>query len=58
MVGTVSGESIAEKTKSMKKMDGYINLYWEEFTGKLWMEISDFDKEFLFLYFRKISIDF
>lgn len=49
MVGTVSGESIAEKTKSMKKMDGYINLYWEESTGKLWMEISDFDKEFLYV---------
>ncbi len=49
LVGTVFGESIADKTKSMKKMDGYFDLYWDNSTGKLWMEISDFDKEFLYV---------
>ena len=49
LVSAVCGESIADKTKSMKKMDGFIDLYWEESTGKLWMEISDFDKEFLYV---------
>ncbi len=39
--------SIAKKTKGMQKFDGYFPLYWEETSGKLWMEISRFDTETL-----------
>jgi len=49
MIGLLLGDSIADKTKSMKKMDGYIDMYWEDSTGKLWLEISDFEKEFLYV---------
>ena len=47
--GVIYCNSITEKTKSMKKMDGYLNMYWDNSSGKLWMEISDFDKEFLYV---------
>ena len=47
--GTIYCNSINEKTKSMKKMDGYLNMYWDNDSGKLWLEISDFDKEFLYV---------
>ena len=49
LVGFGFAESIADKTKSMDKMDGYLNLYWENETGKLWLEISDFNQEFLYV---------
>jgi hypothetical protein len=43
-VPTISG-----KTGSMQKMPGYFPLYWEEKTGKLWLEIDKFDVEFLYV---------
>jgi len=49
MIGFIFGESISEKTKSMKKMDGYLDLYWDNTTGKLWLEIAHFEKEFLYV---------
>lgn len=40
--------SIAEKTKEMKQIPGYLNLYWEEPMGKLWLEIDKLDTEMLY----------
>jgi acetamidase/formamidase len=40
--------SIASKTKHMRKIDGFLRLYYDEPEGKLWMEISRFDNEFLY----------
>lgn len=42
-------ESLSKKTQSMKKINGYMNLYWENTTGKLWLEISKFNEEFLYV---------
>ena len=39
--------TIEEKTEGMSKMDGYMPLYWEESTGKLFLEINRFDEELL-----------
>ncbi len=36
------------KTRGLRKIDGFIPLYWDEAQGKLWMEISRFDEEFLY----------
>ena len=47
--GFIYSNSITEKTKSMKKMDGYLNMFWDNNSGKLWLEISDFDQEFLYV---------
>jgi hypothetical protein len=40
--------SISEKTKDMKKLEGFLNMYWEEPTGKLWMEINQLESEILY----------
>src|ERR1700682_3668134 len=41
--------SIATKTSSMQRMPGYFPLYWEDKSGKLWLEIDKFDVEFLYV---------
>src|SRR6266478_4668578 len=41
--------SISTKTASMQKMPGYFPLYWEDKSGKLWLEIDKFDVEFLYV---------
>src|SRR5216684_3337894 len=41
--------SISVKTASMQRMPGYFPLYWEDKTGKLWLEIDKFDVEFLYV---------
>ena len=37
-------ESISDKTKNMKKLPGYFNMYWDKTSGKRWIEIKDFVK--------------
>jgi hypothetical protein len=41
-------KSIGARTAGLKKLDGYFPLYWEEATGKMLMEISRFNAEFLY----------
>jgi hypothetical protein len=40
--------SIAEKTKTMKAYNGFKPFYWDESTGKIWLQIDKFDAEFLY----------
>lgn len=40
--------SIEARTARLKKLDGYIPLYWDEANGKMWMEISRFNTELLY----------
>ena len=49
VIGFLFGNSITDRTKSMKKMDGFIDMYWDNSTGKLWLEISKFDHEILYV---------
>jgi hypothetical protein len=44
----VPAKSIGEKVAGLKKIDGYLPLYWDEATGKLWMELSRFGTELLY----------
>jgi hypothetical protein len=39
---------ILEKTKSMKPYTGFFNFYWEESTGKIWLQIDKLDEEILY----------
>jgi len=41
--------TIADKTKQFKKLDGLFPVYWDERKGKVWLEISRWNSEFLFL---------
>ncbi|WP_421945207.1 zinc-dependent metalloprotease [Pedobacter sp.] len=45
--------SIAKFTKDFKKQEGYFNFYYDEKTGKLFLEIDQFDKDFL--YFNSLT---
>jgi hypothetical protein len=40
--------SIEDKTNGMKKIDGFFPLYWEEASGKLWLEVPTLDTEVLY----------
>ena len=40
--------TIAGKTAGMQKIDGYFPLYWDAANGKMWMEISRFNRELLY----------
>src|SRR6187431_459456 len=40
--------TIEEKTKDLKKFEGFFNFYWDENTGKIWLEIGTLDMEILY----------
>lgn len=42
-------ESINEYTKDMEKKDGYFPIYWDQKEGRLLMEITHLDEDFLYL---------
>jgi len=39
---------IEEKTIGLKKYAGYLNFYWDENAGKIWLEIDKLDSELLY----------
>ena len=42
--------SITKKTKDMKRHDGFIPFYWDKKEGKIWLELSELEKEFLYVH--------
>tara|TARA_A100000171_G_scaffold52414_1_gene70652 strand:- start:455 stop:2875 length:2421 start_codon:yes stop_codon:yes gene_type:complete len=42
-------KTIAEITKGAIKKEGFFNYYWNEDAGKIYLEIKNFDKEFLYI---------
>ncbi|MFT4111522.1 zinc-dependent metalloprotease [Silvibacterium sp.] len=44
-----SDSSISKKTTGMRHWDGFLPMDWDAKSGKLYLEVSDFDKEFLLL---------
>lgn len=46
--GRSERKTISSLTARLQKIDGFIPLYWDGGTGRLWMEISRFDEEFLY----------
>jgi hypothetical protein len=43
-----SSPTLAERVATLRKIDGYMPLYWDDAHGKLLLEISRFDQEFLY----------
>ncbi|HEY0017927.1 MAG TPA: zinc-dependent metalloprotease [Longimicrobium sp.] len=41
--------SIAEKTRTMEKRDGFLPVYWEASTGRVWMEIPRTGEELIYV---------
>jgi len=42
-------DEVTAKTKGFIKYKGYFNFYWDEKTGKIFLEIDKFDQEFLYV---------
>ncbi len=40
--------TIEEKTAAFKKQQGFINFYWDDAAGKIWLEINKLDSELLY----------
>ena len=40
---------IAKKTEGMTRLSGFFPIYWDGKTGKMWLEINRWDKEFLYV---------
>jgi Met-zincin/Domain of unknown function (DUF5117) len=40
--------TIADRVAGLRKLDGFMPLYWDEASGRLLLEISRFDREFLY----------
>ena len=40
--------TLEDKTKDLKKKEGFLNFYWDEQAGKIWLEIDKLDKEILY----------
>ncbi len=41
--------TIAQKIRGMRSMPGFFNIYWDARHGKVWLEISRFDSDFLYV---------
>ncbi len=41
--------SIEDKTKDLKKYEGYFNFYWDDATGKIFLEVNKLDLEILYI---------
>ena len=41
--------AIEEKIRDLKKYEGFMNFYWDENTGKIWLEIDKLDTEILYV---------
>ena len=48
-VSAQTPSKIAEKTKSMKRYDGFFTFWWDAINGKIWLQVDKFEKEFLYV---------
>ncbi len=48
-VSAQTPSKIAEKTKNMKRYDGYFTFWWDAANGKIWLQVDKLDKEFLYV---------
>jgi hypothetical protein len=42
-------DTIEEKTEGMQKYEGFFNFWWDQDSGKIWLEIDRFEEEFLYV---------
>ena len=40
--------TIEDKTKGLKKYEGFLNFYWDEASGKIWLEVDKLNTELLY----------
>lgn len=42
-------ETLSSKVKPYQKHEGFFSFYWDEKAGKIWLEVDNFNKEFLYV---------
>ncbi|OAQ38234.1 peptidase [Pedobacter psychrophilus] len=45
----IQAQNIENKTKEFTKYPGYFNFYWDDSSGKIYLEIDKFNQEFLYV---------
>ncbi len=45
----IGQDAIEEKTDGMTAYEGYFDFYWDDKSGKIWLEVDRFDEEFLYV---------
>lgn len=48
-VDPTAATTITEKVAKMKALPGFFPLYWDDRAGKMWLEVSRFDTDFLYV---------
>ena len=48
VLGQPAPATLAERTRQWTRMDGFVPMYWDEASDKLYLEISRFDQELLY----------
>ncbi|PKD43107.1 zinc-dependent metalloprotease [Rhodohalobacter barkolensis] len=48
-LGTSAQDSISEKTANMERHEGLFDFWWDDDTGKIWLEIDKLDQEFIYV---------
>ncbi|MEO5909245.1 MAG: zinc-dependent metalloprotease [Pelobium sp.] len=48
-ISSLQAQNIENKTKGFKKYPGYFNFYWDEASGKIFMEVDKLNQEFLYV---------
>jgi len=46
---SIAQTSISEKTEGMEKYEGFFDYWWDDTTGKIWLEIDKLDQEFIYV---------
>ena len=46
---TATAQTISERTAGMEHYEGFFNFWWDDGTGKIWLEIDKLDEEFIYV---------
>ena len=48
--------TISEKTKDLNKNSGFFDFYWDNNSGKIFLQVDEFDKDFLYINYLQSGI--
>ncbi|WP_154223707.1 zinc-dependent metalloprotease [Marinicella rhabdoformis] len=51
-----AAESVVDKTKGMQHHAGFVDFYWQESSGKIYIKVSDFEKDFLYVNYLQSGV--
>lgn len=49
LLAQTTTSKIADKTKNMKRFDGYFTFWWDANAGKIWLQVDKLNQEFLYV---------